>query len=73
MSRTITDRQFYTIKGLLDLQSDLNSRIRTLIEEELIRKKMDDSTLDALLKYTQESLKNTIDEKFSYIDKLTFD
>lgn len=65
MSKTLSNEQIHVIKTIMDLNSDLDNRIRLNIEETFLRKELDTETIITVLESMQDSLKYVIDDKIS--------
>lgn len=64
MDRTFSNEQLCTVKYLMDLQMEIDNRIRNKIQEYFLRESMDNEELNEQLTSLKDSLEYILDEKF---------
>lgn len=64
MDRTFSNEQLRKVKHLMDLQMEIDNRIRNKIQECFLRESMDNEELNEQLTSLKDSLEYILDEKF---------
>lgn len=64
MDRTFSNEQLRTVKHLMDLQMEIDNRIRNKIQEYFLRESMNSEELNEQLTSLKDSLEYILDEKF---------
>ena len=67
MDRAFSNEQLRTVKHLMDLQMEIDNRIRNKIQEYFLRESMDNEELNKQLTSLKDSLDYILDEKFGLI------
>lgn len=65
--KTISNEQIKIAKHLMDLQMEIDNRIRNNIQENFLRYPMDDKTLETQLDSLEDSVKYILEEKIRLI------
>lgn len=68
--RVFSEEQIFIVKMLMDLESELNNKINFTIQENFLRKPLEDKVLKVQLECLEDSIEYVVKEKLSLMRNL---